>query len=253
MGEKQYATPLRVVTPHMHGREVTDAQWLMAGHSRFEGLATMKDADIDGIYGLVSGIATARTKWWLGYPEGSCTQVFGQTLYEYLRPHEWRPLPEAYRERRAIRLKAAAKTPGGKALDLLIQNIGYKETYKNRTKFGEWYGWNGVAWCAIAESYCLAHTGWTRFHYASCLMIYLDARAGRNGLRQVWTPRRGDVVIWTVRGDRYGHTSFFEKDLGGGMIGEVGGNTGPSSFNNGGMVARGQRSKSTVTAYIRVG
>lgn len=252
---KQYAIPLRLVTPNMTGQKVTDAQWLMAGHNRFEGLATLKDSQIDGVYGLVSAQATKRTKFWLGYPLASCDTVFGQTIYEYLRPNDWRPLPAEYRTRRAARLKAAEQTVGDKALNMAITQLGYEESPvgSNRTKYGAWYGWNGVAWCAIFESWCFAHTGWAKFRYAACALIYYDARLGRNGMRQVWTPKRGDVVIYNVRGDRFGHTSFFEKWVDQDTFQEVGGNTGSRGFNNGGAVARGTRNTSQVTAYIRVG
>jgi hypothetical protein len=252
---KQYDIPLRLVTPHMTGQKVKDAQWLMAGHNRFKGLATMKDAQIDGDYGLVSAQATKRAKYWLGYPLSACDMVFGQTVYEYLRPNEWRPLPELYRQRRAVRLKAAASTPGLKAFNVAVTQIGYKETPRNWTKYGAWYGFNGVPWCAIFESWCFAQSGRPSYRYAACEQIVGDARYGRNGLRQVFTPIRGDVVVYTLHGDRYAHTAFFDKWVGaaGGNFIDLGGNTGPSSISNGGMVLRQERSRSMVTAFIRVG
>lgn len=237
------------------GNAVTDAQYLMAGHSRFKGLATLKDAAVDGVYGPISAAATKRTKFWLGYPTASCDGVFGQTLYEYLRPNDWRPLPDAYAARRAARLKAAAaKTPGDLALDWAITQLGYEESPygSNRQKYGAEYGFNGVPWCAIFESICFKRVGHAHYRYAACVMIYLDAVAGRNRLRRVYSPRRGDVVVYNLHGDRYAHTGFFEKWLTQDTFQDLGGNTGSRSFNNGGAVARGKRSTSQVTAYIRV-
>lgn len=34
------------------------------------------------------------------------------------------------------------------------QEVGYVETHNDITKYGEWYGFNGAAWCAIFVSWC---------------------------------------------------------------------------------------------------
>jgi hypothetical protein len=44
-------------------------------------------------------------------------------------------------------------------LDFARQDIGYTETPVNKTKYGEWYGWNGVAWCVQAVQYWYAKAG----------------------------------------------------------------------------------------------
>lgn len=253
---KQYDPPLRLVSPQMKGQAVRDAQYLMAGHNRFRGLATMKDAERDGIYGLTTAQATKRTKYWLGYPLASCDMVFGQKLYEYLRTNQWRPLPDEYRDRREQRIEAAKLTPGKKALDYAVGQIGYEESPygSNRTKYGAWYGFNGVPWCAIFESYCFGHTGRSQHRYAACVLIVQDARAGRNGLRIVYSPMAGDLAIFNVHGDPYAHTAFFEKWItSGDEFYDVGGNTGPTDISNGGAVMRQRRRKAMVTAFVRVG
>lgn len=254
---KEYDVPLRLVTPHMRQvPQVRDAQWLLSGHNRFKGLAPYKDGVVDAEYGPMTATATARAKYWLGYPDSSIDQVFGQTLYEYLRPNQWRPLPDAYRARREKRLAAAARTPGRLAVEEARKHLGERESPmgSNRTPFGAWYGWNGVAWCAIFESYCFAHSGWKRFHYASVEMIYWDARAGRNGMRIVQTPQLGDLVLYRLHGDSFAHTGFFVRWLTkGSSFRDLGGNTGPSDISNGGMVLEQTRSASIVHAYVRVG
>lgn len=253
MGE--FTKPLVVTTPYMTGKKVDDAQWLLSGHNRFEGLAPLKDSARDGVYGPLTGQATSRAKFWLGYPSSGINTVFGQTLYEYLRPNQWRPLPPEYRARRAARLKAAEVTIGEKALNWAITQLGYEEspTGSNCNKYGSEYGFNCVPWCAIFESIAFKRAGRPSYRYAACLYIYLDAVYGRNGLRRVWTPRRGDVVVYNLHGDRYAHTAFFEKWLTQDTFQDLGGNTGSRSFNNGGAVARGTRHTSQVTAYVRVG
>ena len=36
-----------------------------------------------------------------------------------------------------------------KIIEIASKEVGYKEKPFNLTKFGEWFGWNGVAWCGI--------------------------------------------------------------------------------------------------------
>lgn len=254
---KEFETPLLLTSPHMRGDRVKDAQYLLSGHSRFDRLAPYKDGIVDGDYGPATAAATKSAKFWIGYPSSACDRVFGQTLYEYLRPNDWRPLPDAYRARRAQRIAAATKTPGMKALAFAVNEIGNHETPygSNRSKYGAWYGFNGVPWCAIFESYCFAHTGRASFRYAACSLIYNDAHAGRNGLREVWSPMPGDLCILNLHGDPFAHTSFFERwiDQHAGSFYDIGGNTGPTNISNGGAVMRQQRSKSMVSHFVRCG
>lgn len=251
----EFETPLILTTPHITGQRVKDAQWLLAGNNRFPGLATYKDGDVDGDYGPLTAQAAQRARYWLGYPATKQTPVFDQTLYEYLRPNDWRPLPASYRKQRDTRIAAAAETPGMKALELAATFLGYHESPSgsNRTIFGEDYGFNGVAWCAIFETYCFKHTGRKTYRYAAVENIYWDAYYQRNGLYIVRTPQPGDVALFSFHGDRFAHTSFVDRVISqGSSFRDLGGNTGPSSFNSGGEVARGERSWSIVTAFARV-
>jgi hypothetical protein len=54
-----------------------------------------------------------------------------------------------------------------------------------------------------------------------------------------------------LHGDSYAHTAFFSKWVGEGTLEDLGGNTGPSSISNGGMVMKQQRSTSIVNFYAR--
>lgn len=253
---KEYASPLGLVTPNMRGKKVRDAQWLLAGHNRFPGLAPYKDGKLDSVYGALTAQATRRAKYWLGYPTRSLDGRFGQTLYEYLREERWRPLPDAYRERREARLKTQtdAENPGAKAFTLATQEIGYREEPQhgvNDNKFGREYGFNRVPWCAIFESIMFKHSGRPSFRYAAVESIYWDAMANRNGLYIVRTPRQGDVIGYRIHGDRFAHTAFFSRWVGEGTLEDLGGNTGPSNISNGGMVMKQERSTSIVSFYAR--
>ena len=252
---KEFERPLRLTSPWLKGPPVRDAQYLMAGHSRFKGLATYKDGKLDGVYGPTTAAATKRTKFWLGYPLAACDHVFGQTLYEYLRENHWRELPKDYQRRRAERIAAAVQTPGQAAFEEATKHLGYKESPPgtNRQMFGEWYRMNGEPWCAIFDSYCFAHSGYDRFRYSYVPSIWQDARAGRNGLRVVWTPMRGDLVLYDWQGEQLAHVAFYDRRIDLGSFRDLGGNTGPADLANGGEVLRQTRYTSQVHGYVRVG
>lgn len=253
---KEFTIPLRLVTPHMKGQRVKDAQFLMAGNNRFDGLATYKDGKIDGDYGPLSAQSTKRTKYWLGYPLSAVDGHFGQTLYEYLREKDWRPLPKKHQDRRADRLAhAQSTTPCLRAFQEAEKHLGYREEPRhgiNDNKFGRWYRWNYVPWCAIFESYCFAHTGVPKYRYAAVESIYWDAMKNHNRLFIVRAPKKGDIIGYNIGGDRYAHTAFFDHWIDDSTFVDLGGNTGPSSISNGGMVARSNRPRSMVTYFARV-
>jgi hypothetical protein len=251
----QYEHALNLVTPLMHGQKVKDAQWLMAGNNKIQGLATYKDGAIDGVYGPLTAQATYRAKYWCGYPPAAIDRSFGQTLYEYLLPSSERKLPPDYLQRRKMRLAAAETSPGSKALAKAITQIGTKESPfgSNLQKYGSWYGMNGVAWCAIFASWCFAHTDFKRFRYSYVPAIHDDARNVRNGLCVVRTPRPGDLACFNFGGVRDAHVEFVEKMTGAGSTFEsVGGNTGHTNYSNGGEVLRSTRYVSNVGAFVRI-
>lgn len=252
---KEFQVPLRLTSPLTRGPKVRDAQFLLHGGNRFTGLAPYKDGQIDGIYGPTTAASVKRAKYWLGYPESSIDATFGQTIYEYLRVNHWRELPRDYQKRRADRIAAAAQTPGSKAFAEAVKFIGVKESPPgtNRQMFGEWYRMNGEPWCAIFDSYCFAHSGYDRFRYSYVPQIYQDARAGTNGLRVVWTPRRGDLALYDWGGEQLAHVAFYDRKINADSFKDLGGNTGTSDLANGGEVARGTRYTSQVHAYVRVG
>lgn len=252
----QYDIPLRLVTPHMKGQKVKDAQWLLKGNNPFAGLAPYKDGKLDGDYGTLTSQAAKRAKFWLGYPEKDIDAAFGQVIYEYLVGKE--KLPKANADRRKARLaaKVQEKTRGEKAFAEAAKHIGYHEEpthFTNDNMFGRWYGWNHVAWCAIFESYCFAHSGWEKYHYASVEQIYYDAVANRNNLYIVRSPKLGDIVGYKLHGEQFAHTGFFDHFKNSSTLVDLGGNTGPSNISNGGMVMRQDRSTSIVKFYARVG
>jgi hypothetical protein len=241
----------------MKGDRVKDAQYLLKGANRFEKLATYKDGKIDGDYGILTAQATKRAKFWLGYPSNSLDGMFGQQLFEYLRPKNWRPLPKAFQERREHRLEVVAKdeTLCLRAFREAEKHIGYREEPRhgiNDNKFGREYGWNYVPWCAIFESICFKHSGWPNYRFASVERIHWAAMANIFKLFIVHSPKKGDIIGYQLHGDRYAHTAFFDSWVNSTTLLDLGGNTGPTDISNGGMVMKQQRPKTMVSFFARV-
>jgi murein DD-endopeptidase MepM/ murein hydrolase activator NlpD len=76
-------------TKPMRGGErsqrVRDAQFLLSRKVAKRGLVVATYAGgVDGIAGPATMRATKAAKWKIGYAEANCTELFGQTLYEFL-------------------------------------------------------------------------------------------------------------------------------------------------------------------------
>jgi len=95
--------PARATRPPLqladHGRRVTDAQWLLAGHNRFR-VRTYR-GPLDGLFGPQTRDAVLAIKWQLGYRSDQIKPIFGRDLYEILTGK--RKLPPLYAVRRASR------------------------------------------------------------------------------------------------------------------------------------------------------
>jgi hypothetical protein len=214
--------PVILSTPHTKGSRVRDAQWLLSGHNRF----SSTDHPVHPYKGKITGVfdeetahAANRARYVLGYPKNRInTDVFGEELFSYLIPKtskNHRLLPKAYRLRRAARIRlearrraaAAKNTVKKRSLALAKTQIGYHEAYSNKTKYGEWYGFNGVAWCAIFVSWCLSHSG-KPIKTALAYQWEYWARAKQNGLSITYNPEPGDLVVFHIHD---GHVGLFDQ------------------------------------------
>jgi lysozyme family protein len=95
-----------LTTPPTTGPDVKEAQRLL----RKSEFGSFAPGPADGEYGEHTAAATRRAKWELGYPEGAVDTSFGPRLRAFLAGKE--PLPSAFRERRAKRLRQARPRPG---------------------------------------------------------------------------------------------------------------------------------------------
>jgi hypothetical protein len=158
---------------------------------------------------------------------------------------------------------ASGDTLRKRALQRAIGEIGTVESPagSNLQRYGEWYGFNGVPWCAIFEAWCFEQEGdspafvrGSRYSYVP--YIVADARMGLYGLRTVGADdvMPGDLVCYDWEGNgEYDHTGIFEAWQGGTTFAAIEGNTSTSNDSNGGQVMRRVRnSASQATVFVRV-
>jgi cell wall-associated NlpC family hydrolase len=87
------------------------------------------------------------------------------------------------------------------AVDSLLaiakKEIGYKEGQFNDTKYGVWFGWNRVAWCAIFVNWVFAQAGAGNKILKTAGCIELEAWGIKNKLTvPVATVQAGDIVLF---------------------------------------------------------
>ena len=225
-------------SPHETGQDVKDDQWLLTGKNRFQGTTNPVHpykGPIDGDFGEATAHAANRARYVLGYPMSRVNiDKFGAQLRSYLLPLTSKDavrLPAAYKLRRLARLKleaarrkkaATPDTPKRRALALALTQVGYRETPVNHTKYGVWFGFDGVPWCAIFVSYCLSHSG-KSIKTALAYQWEYWGRANANGLSITYNPEPGDIVVYH---EGQGHTGFFYRwmDRGAGHFQAIEGN-----------------------------
>ena len=122
------------------------------------------------------------------------------------------------------------------------KEIGYTETpaNSNKTKFGKWFGFDGVAWCGMFVSWCydkagfpLGNVGFSK-GFAGCQ----TAVAHYKKKNKVTTkPVQGDIVFFDWNGDgRFDHTGIFVKDIDGKSFETIEGNTSLTNQSKGGQI-----------------
>lgn len=131
---------------------------------------------------------------------------------------------------------------GEKIVNIAMGEIGYEETPKNsnKTKYGKWFGLDGVAWCGMFVSWCYAKAGKPIKHggflkgFAGC------QTAAKNFTAKGWVvdaPEEGDVVLFDWNGDgRYDHTGIFVRWINKTTFETIEGNTSLTNQSNGGSV-----------------
>jgi len=132
-------------------------------------------------------------------------------------------------------------------LAFAAMEVGYSETpaNSNKTKFGKWFGLDGVAWCGIFCSWAydkagasLGNIGFTK-GYAGCQTAVLHFTKSKEVTS---TPQAGDLVFFDWNGDgRFDHTGLFVRRIDATHFETIEGNTSLGNQSNGGTVMRRNR------------
>lgn len=139
--------------------------------------------------------------------------------------------------------------------------IGYSENPagSNRTKFGQWYGMNGVAWCAIFDSWVSAMSGnplpairtSKGYAYVPDMQAHAQATGQWKPRSSGYTPKGGDRILFSFGGSRADHVGIVKAYLGGGRVLTIEGNTNAAGSRTGGSVLEKVRS-SSILGYVAV-
>jgi Putative peptidoglycan binding domain/CHAP domain len=153
---------------------------------------------------------------------------------------------------------------GVRALAVAVGEIGTKErpAGSNRTKYGRWFGVDGVRWCNIFVSYCFAEgagvvlcagshgdgMGPRGCAYVPTTLAWLRSQGYWLGRT---TPLPGDVVIYDFGAGPH-HIGIVESNAGGGEFVAIEGNTGHGDDADGGAVMRRERYLTQVVGFGRI-
>lgn len=136
------------------------------------------------------------------------------------------------------------ETKGQKIVNIAFAEVGTKESpaNSNKTKYGKWFGFDGVAWCAMFVSWCYAQAG-CQLPKIGYSKGYAGVRTAVNYYRKLGMlttdPKLGALVFFDWNGDgRHDHTGIFN-----GWVNEektkfytIEGNTSMTNQSNGGEV-----------------
>ena len=128
---------------------------------------------------------------------------------------------------------------------------GEKPLNSNKTKYGKWFGFDGVAWCGMFVSWCygqagfpLPKIGFTK-GFAGCQTAVAYFKKNNQITN---TPAAGDIVFFDWNKDgRYDHTGIFVKWINNNEFETIEGNTAVGNESNGGTVMRRKRDKTKAT------
>ena len=144
-------------------------------------------------------------------------------------------------------------------LYLAARYLGIKESPpgSNKTMFGEWYGVNGVHWCAIFVSYCFYRAKMTflyevepqnkkGFAYCPYGVKYFKEH---NNLDQ--NPLVGDIVFFDWENDgESNHVGILKEIINDNEFICIEGNTSSTDNSNGGEVMKQRRWKQNIVGFV---
>lgn len=127
---------------------------------------------------------------------------------------------------------------------------GEKPLNSNKTKYGKWFGFDGVAWCGMFVSWCYAQAGFSlpKIGFSKGFAGCQTAVAYFKKNKQTTTePKEGDIVFFDWNADgRFDHTGLFVKWIDKDNFETIEGNTAIGNDSNGGTVMRRKRNRKNV-------
>jgi hypothetical protein len=134
-----------------------------------------------------------------------------------------------------------------KLTNIAIAEIGNIEDPGNKTKYGKWFGFDGVAWCGMFVSWCFAQSGkqlpkmgFTK-GFASCQFAFEYFKKNEMLTED---PIENDIVLFDWNGDaRFDHTGIYLSKIDDNYFWCIEGNTSLKNQSNGGMVMKRKRHK----------
>ncbi len=129
-----------------------------------------------------------------------------------------------------------------KIIEIATAELGQGETplNSNKSKYGKWFGFDGVAWCGMFVSWCYFQAGKPlgKIGFAKGFAGCQTAVAHFKDLGQTTTtPVEGDICFFDWNLDhRFDHTGLFVKNLDGVHFQSIEGNTSLTNQSNGGEV-----------------
>jgi hypothetical protein len=116
----------------------------------------------------------------------------------------------------------------------------------NRTKYGQWYGWDGVYWCDIFLQYVFAKAGGADLLYTKTASVWVTYQQFLSRGRFGSAPRVGALAVFR-------NWQHIELVIDTDPLTTVGGNTswgaGSGSLSNGWYVAKNVREPSLIMGY----
>lgn len=148
------------------------------------------------------------------------------------------------------------KNPGDDIVNLALEEVGYCENppKSNKTKYGEWFGLDGVPWCGIFVSWVyhkagfpLGNIGFSKGFAGTQTALKHFQETGEI----VEIPVPGDIVLFDWQGDNTpDHTGIYVDGYGTGQLKTVEGNTAVGNDSNGGEVMLRSRSETLSMVFV---
>lgn len=147
-------------------------------------------------------------------------------------------------------------TTAQKVLSIAASQLGISESPagSNCVKYNEWYGINGIPWCATFVSWVLHKAGITELHglqnkLGSAYCPYIEGYYRQKG-RWQGTPQVGAIVLFDWDGNGVSdHIGFVERVINPNEVITIEGNTSATNYSNGGQVQRRSRYSYQIRGY----